>query len=98
MSKLNREQYEALRKIGSNPEALDMLEKSSPGTKDLITAVILNRWFPVGWSRRVMMAIILIVALLGSFSSFWFLSLLLLLPLFSPRIAGEIVRFIDLLK
>jgi hypothetical protein len=55
-----------------------------------LAGILLHPWFPVSWSRRLIMAVIVLFGLQQAWTDnyeplvFW-----LLLPLFSPRIMGE---------
>ncbi len=91
-------EYELLRRAMSHKSLADEMEKVSPGIKAEISGYLLSQWLPSGWGRKIAMAIIFLIAVLGSFKSTWFLLLLLLLPLFSPRIVGEVARFFGKLK
>lgn len=88
----DKQQYETVKKIMEHPEITDEMEKVSPGIKSKMAGYLLSPWLPISWTRRIIMVIIIIVAIFRISISLWFL-LLFLLPLFSPRIVGEIVRF-----
>jgi hypothetical protein len=59
-----------------------------------LSGLLLRPWFPVYWSRRLMMAAIVLFGLQQAWTGnyqplvFW-----LLLPTFSPRIMGECFSF-----
>lgn len=57
----------------------------------LLSGRLLSVWLPVEWSRRTLMLIIFVVGLIGIFTGLHILILSwLVLPLFSPRLAGEL--------
>ena len=81
------------------PEQRSELERHAAS----LAGVILSPWFPVTWTRRVIMAAIFILgvqqAWIGNYQTmFWWL----FLPVFSPRIVGECAflmgKFVGLLR
>jgi hypothetical protein len=59
-----------------------------------LAGVILHPWLPAGWTRKLIMVAIV---LLGALHAIWVgnfqpLAWWLLLPFFSPRIAGEVAH------
>ena len=59
-----------------------------------LAGVILSPWIPFGWSRRLIMAGIVALALYGLTVGGQVLIWLALLPFFSPRIMGEASFFL----
>jgi hypothetical protein len=83
-----------------NKELADELERVNPGIKAQMAGYLLRPWLPHGATRKIIMIIIVIVALIGGvkYGQNLFFLLLLLLPCFSPRIVGEISLFIGKLS
>jgi hypothetical protein len=67
------------------------MEKINPGIKATLAGYLCSFWFPRDIGRRIIMVVITIASLTGYFiyNQKWFLLLLLILPMFSPRIVGE---------
>jgi len=64
-----------------------------------LAGAMLSSWLPADWIRRILMVIIFLVGFYGIFEiSSYFLILLILSLLFSPRIVGEIAIFMGKIK
>jgi hypothetical protein len=86
--------YEAIKKIMDNPELADEMEKTHPGIKAQMAGYLLSKWFPVGIKQRIIAVIIVLIIILGVavYKNDLFYLLLFILPIFSPRIVGEMVN------
>ncbi len=91
---MDRKQHEAIEKIMKNKELSDVMEKVSPGIKGIMAGYLLSHWFPLDLKRRLIMLFIFLVSIIGSLTNIWFLLLLIILPLFSSRIVGELLILI----
>ncbi|MFZ6022016.1 MAG: hypothetical protein ACOYT9_00920 [Patescibacteria group bacterium] len=95
---MNREKYEEAKKASQEidrllkegnltPEERQKFEK----IRAQLAGVLLSPWLPVDWGRRSIMFFIFLIGLYGMIQGHTFLaSLWLLLPIFSPRIVGEV--------
>ncbi len=60
-----------------------------------LAGVLLSSWLPRDWGRKIIMLIILLLAVFGALKiDVLFLLLLLILPIFSPRMMGGLIMFI----
>jgi hypothetical protein len=88
---MSKENAEALKRLAENPKLLDDLDKVSPGLKDQVYGYTLSKWLPDGIVRNGLMLLFAVLGLLGLFSDFHrFLVFFILVPLFSPRVMGEV--------
>jgi len=98
---MNKEEHDQLEKLF---RAISKLEESGILTeeqkkefsdlKSSISGVLLSSWLPADSGRKYIMLIILFIAICGTLAGIpRFLFLLLILPLFSPRVIGEVVVF-----
>lgn len=89
-----------LNKILNNKEFAKELEAIKPGITGEIAGYLLHSWLPKGYIRKIIMVLILVIACIGAFiySKTSFLLLLLILPLFSPRIMGETAYFLGVVS
>ncbi|MDD5638664.1 MAG: hypothetical protein PHO28_02025 [Candidatus Pacebacteria bacterium] len=61
--------------------------------------LLLNSWLPSGWLRKIIiLAIILVVICLAITKNLLFLLLLFILPIFSPRMMGELMFLVGHIK
>ncbi len=90
---------EIFRKILENKELSEELERVSPGIIAKMSGNIMSSWLPHGVRRKVAMLVITVSSLVGGmvYDLRW-LYLLFLLPLFSPRIVGELTVFFGKLR
>jgi hypothetical protein len=86
--------YEVIKKITENRELVDRMERENPGVTAKMAGYLLSPWLPIGVGRKIVMVVIFLIALLGSLLNPFCLLLLIILPLFSPRVIGEIVSFL----
>jgi len=86
---------ELLKEVLENEQLADELESVTPGIKAQMAGYLLRSWFPRDAKRRITMLVIALVAVMGGFvyGHKLFYLLLLVLPLFSPRIVGELILF-----
>lgn len=85
----------AFKKILDNKEIADAMEKASPGITGKIAGYLMSSWLPQDMIRKAIMIIIALIAVIGGFiyGQKLFYLLLLILPMFSPRIVGEGAAF-----
>lgn len=95
-----KDEYEAIKKIMEDKELADEMEEVSPGIKAQMAGYLLSPWLPHGATRKILMIIIALVGLVGGgvYGQKLFFLLLLILPFFSPRIIGEVARFIGMIS
>jgi len=91
--------YKILKKISENKEFSDEMEKVSPGIKAQMAGIMCRSWLPFGTTRKVIMAMIVLIALIGTilFDKRWLL-ILLIACTFSPRIMGEFLSVLGLIS
>jgi hypothetical protein len=91
---MDAKQYKAIKQIMDNPELADEMEKENPGIKAMMAGYLCSPWLPVGIVRKLIMLMIALFAIIGAqvYKENSFYWLLILLPLFSPRIMAEIMR------
>lgn len=91
---------ELIKTIMAHPELATELEKSHPGLQDQMTGYLLSFWLPQGLWRKVVMFALIVVAVVGTLTtgSLWYLLLLLVACMFSPRIVGILAVFIGNLR
>ena len=91
----NDKQYEAIKQIMDNPELADEMEKVHPGIKAQMAGYLCSPWLPMGATRKVVMLIIALIAIIGAvvFDDKLFYLFLLILLFFSPRVMGVIAYF-----
>ena len=94
------DEYKVFTKVMDNKELADELEQVSTGLKAQMAGYLLSPWLPHGAIRKIIMIIIALFALIGGvkFGQKLFFLLLILLPIFSPRIVGEVSLFIEKLS
>ena len=94
------DEYKVIKKVMEDKELADELEQVSPGLKAQMAGYLLSPWLPHGAIRKIIMIIIALFALIGGvkFGQKLFFLLLILLPIFSPRIVGEVSLFIGKLS
>jgi len=64
-----------------------------------IAGALMRSWLPSGWVRKVLMLIIFLIMLFGLFNGqYFYLLLIFLLAIFSPRVIAEVAMFIGRLK
>lgn len=66
-------------------------QKIIDDAKSSLSAIILSSWLPEDWGRKIIMLLIFLVA---TIYGGWFLFLLIILPLFSPKIVAYIAIFL----
>lgn len=95
---MNRDKYEEAKKAS---QEIDRLLKDGNLTADerqkfegihaQLSGVLLSPWLPFDWGRRAIMIFLFFIGLYGIIQGHSLLVLIwLLLPLFSPRIVGEV--------
>ncbi len=83
-----------LNTLSKNPELLNELDKVNPGLKNQISGYVLSKWLPNGVGRKIIMLALLLLGIYGLFfGSHWFLISWAIIPIFSPRIVGEVATF-----
>ncbi|MGA8572270.1 MAG: hypothetical protein WB560_07360 [Desulfobaccales bacterium] len=86
-----KEIYRLLKEGNLSPEERQKLEE----IQDQLAGFLMSPWLPVDLIRRAIMICILIIGIYGIIKGYMFIALLwLLLPLFSPRIQGEVLQLI----
>jgi len=103
MNKEQRDQakraFDALSKLEQTGTLTEEQQEEFPKLKASLAGVLMSSWLPADFGRKTIMLVIFLVAVLGAFiANGKFLLLLLLLPLFSPRMMGELMVFIGRMK
>lgn len=94
MKENNREKItEVFNKILKDKKLSEEMERVSPGITSKMAGYVLSSWLPIGTNRIIVVGLIVIIAI-GAIFDKRFLYLLLILPLFSPRITAEILMFL----
>lgn len=93
--KIYLEKIHALLKEGNlSPEEKEKFELISAQ----LAGALCHPWLPVGWERKLIMSILLIVGAVGFLVGYSkLLFIWLALPLFSPRLIGETMRIIGMI-
>ena len=88
--------YKYFKKILNNRELADELEKVQSGIKAQMAGYLAHPWLPVGITRKIVMIIIVLISITAAeiYKNNSFYWLLLMLPIFSPRIVGETLYLI----
>jgi hypothetical protein len=96
---MSKDEHEVIKRILENKDLADETEKVRPGIKAQMAGYLMSPWLPHGTTRKIIMVVIVLIALVGVvYSCKLFILLLLILPFFSPRIVGEIARFIGMIS
>jgi hypothetical protein len=92
-------QFDALSLLLKNPNLSEEGRKELNNAQTVIAVNLMNSWLPRDLGRKLIMLVILIVGISGTMAgnSSW-LFILLILPLFSPRIVRRISIIIGYLK
>ncbi len=86
--------FEVLSKLEKTGTLTGEQQKEFSDLKAKLAGVLLSSWLPMDSRRKYIMLIIFFVAICGTLAGIpRFLFLLLILPLFSPRMMGEVVMF-----
>ena len=86
-----QELYRLLKEGNLSPEERQKLEE----VHAQLAGFLMSPWLPVDWGRRGIMICIFFMGLYGIIKAYTLIALLwLLLPLFSPRIQGEVLSII----
>ena len=82
------------REIINTPGLVNKLEENSPGLSDKLSAYLTHSWAPHSIGRRLIMATLAFIGLMGSIftGNFLYLLFLIPLPIFSPRIVAWTAR------
>lgn len=75
-------------------EILEAMEKKDPHIREELAAYALSFWLPHDWFRRFLMALTFGVGFLKVWDNPWYFLLILFSLMFSPRIVGEVARFL----
>lgn len=90
-----KEIYRFLKEGNISPEERQKFEEIHAQ----LAGFLMSPWLPVDWGRRAIMICIFIIGLYGILQGYTLIALLwLLLPLFSPRIQGEVLQLIGRLS
>ena len=90
----------SFREILEDKDLRDLLERENPDLISMMQGFISRSLLPFGIGRKVIMCIILLISIICwiIYSNKLFLFLLLLLPMFSPRIVAEYYYFLGRLR
>lgn len=80
----------------SDPEILAILNTF----EQQVAGLRLSKWLPKGLARKTAMVLLIVLSLVGMtyFHTAYWLMLLLLVPMFSPRCVGETLMFLGRLR
>lgn len=103
---MDRKQYDQIRSTAdfiANSLKNDKLSteerKELETTLNQMSGYLCSPWLPVGISRKVIMLALLLIGIYGITISQHMLAVCwLLIPLFSPRLMGEILRIVGKIK
>lgn len=97
-AKTEKEIATVLWDLSLDREVLEELRKINPNLAIQVDASVMRHWLPRGTPRKIIMAVMLIVGILGAFSSGWMLLFVVAALAFSPRVIGELAILIGTLK
>jgi hypothetical protein len=89
-AKIYQQEIHHLLKEGNlSPEEKQKLEEINAQ----LSGLLMSPWLPIDWGRKGIMIFIFVIGIIGIIQEHTLAALLwMLLPLFSPRIQGEVLR------
>ena len=100
---LNDQGYQSIKKLmellKKNPEISNELNQIDPNIQQKLAGMLFHRWLPLGALRKIIMFFFIFLSIILSLKFNIFFSFLSIIGLsFSPRITGEILGTIGVIK